>query len=587
MPAINPALIPTITPGDLFRALTVQDSLNIRWLYPNEPAYYEILNRPLADIAVRQLVIAKTADQLSASLGKQVRYPFLIQPRIVAGSDAIDVPVNIIWDISAAMPVRWERLRLAKIKRLSGANPDPDLTGDQTGAGNFSGKLRLIFTASSQNSSAEVAIFQADYLINSSQSYQSAPLSVVIQPEETNVLTQSARSTVAGHIVLKTLDTNDLLVQNFLQLVKPDEQAAVDNTGTYLEPLVYELVDSVPGDLSGDFTNEVVRHGTGMLADSAWTAVPPADSDIVAWITAFNYPFDANASRTSTNGITIPAAIFQEFNMTVPAGDEPAGDTSGTFFPVWLNRIERISTGRQIRCYFATHNVTDSDDGGNPSLDAIEFASLDLLSDMPPGEIVEIAPINNLQLQIGSDAALFNQHFGRGHVVLSSLWSPTSATIDDFFTAFDDSVTDIDYAPSATRLSSFALSRVPKYTPSIGQAQALKGSTSHLVPAVHPGADNRYVTEQDQGLGERIDLESQTGITPHPAIDRYADAGALCHRLVRLIVKSNLVTGGDNTFYETTILPRLRILLGRDPIFGDEWYNGTRFLKYNGDSWQG
>jgi hypothetical protein len=31
----------------------------------------------------------------------------------------------------------------------------------------------------------------------------------------------------------------------------------------------------------------------------------------------------------------------------------------------------------------------------------------------------------------------------------------------------------------------------------------------------------------------------------------------------------------------------LTSLLGRPPEFADGWFNGTRFLTYNGDSWQG
>jgi len=53
--------------------------------------------------------------------------------------------------------------------------------------------------------------------------------------------------------------------------------------------------------------------------------------------------------------------------------------------------------------------------------------------------------------------------------------------------------------------------------------------------------------------------------------------------MVRLIVNAS----GTDHDYDTDVLPRLRILLGRNPIFGDIWYDGTRFKTYNGDSWIG
>jgi hypothetical protein len=94
------------------------------------------------------------------------------------------------------------------------------------------------------------------------------------------------------------------------------------------------------------------------------------------------------------------------------------------------------------------------------------------------------------------------------------------------------------------------------------------------------------VTEQDQGLGDQIDLEAVSGITPHDAIDRYGYSGGLAHRCVKLIVDADQL-GSDSNVYTTHILPRLRALLGRDPQFGDWWYNGTRVMFNNGDAWQG
>ena len=112
------------------------------------------------------------------------------------------------------------------------------------------------------------------------------------------------------------------------------------------------------------------------------------------------------------------------------------------------------------------------------------------------------------------------------------------------------------------------------------------GSSARLTSPVYPGSDNRFVTEQDQGLGNQIDLEAVDGIIPNNAIDRYGHSGSLAHKICKLNVSADNL--GDNpATYDEQILPRLRILFGRDPKFGDFWYNGTRLMFFNGDSWQG
>jgi hypothetical protein len=304
---------------------------------------------------------------------------------------------------------------------------------------------------------------------------------------------------------------------------------------------------------------------------------------------SFNYPFDASANRLSSDGITIPNGLFREFNISVPAGDSPTGDASGTYYPVWISRIQRIdSTSTHLRVYFATYNITDSEVGGTPSTESVEFATMDLYNSFSEGDIVPIVPNMNLLLKPAASSD-FYQHFGRGHVVLSSLWNNTTSEIDDFFNAFDGIIitsADTEYSQSATRISSFGLSRVPKYVPTIGQSRAMAGSTERLNSPIYPSDTNRFVCEQDQGVGNQIDLEAQAGITPNTSIDRYGYSGSLVHKTVKLVVDATSL-GSDSSFYSTQILPRLTVLLGRSPQFGDEWYNGTRFMKYNGDTWQG
>jgi hypothetical protein len=577
-------MVPTKAPGTLFSALTGDDTtLQIRWLRPSDPAFYENLNRPMADITVRQLVIAKAVDALQVRLGHQALFPYLTQPKVGSGTDEANVPLGWIWDFHASLPKKWEKLRLAKIKRLSGTN------GETNG---YSGWLRLIFTATVENSTAEVALFQADYLIDSNLSYQTARLVVVESPEESVVINPGEQETIAGFIIFRTMDVEADETQTFLDLVAPPEdQTDSDSDGFFDNPGIYEIVDSAPGgaNITDDYSPLSLSHGTGLLTDSAWNAIPQLDSDIQSWLTSFNYPFDAVANRTSTIGIVIPSGLFREFNITAPAGDQPTGDNSGTFFPVWISRIERIGTGtNQLRFYFATHNVTDEAADGAPSTTPIEFASLDLSRTFSEGEVVEITPIDDLQLQTGTGEE-YQQHFGRGHVVLSSLWDNTSSEVADFFDSFEsivDSPADTEFSVAATRLSSFGISRVPKYVPTVGQSRALTGSTSRRTTPIPPSFDNRFVTEKDQGTGNQIDLEAKPGITPNSAIDRYGYSGGLVHQIVKLVVDSNQV-GSDPNFYDNEVLPRLRLLFGRNPSFGDFWYNGTRLMFFNGDTWQG
>ena len=578
---INPNLIPTKAPGTLFTNLTGGDpTLNIRWLQPTDPVFYEVLNRPIADLTVRQLVLAKAVDNLELQLGHQNLFPYIIQPKVASGTTQVDVPIGFIWDLHASLPNKWEKVRLAKIKRMSGAN-SPTTEG-------YTGTLRLIFTANNGSSATEVAVFYADYVIDSSLTFQYVRLLPVPATEEAVVINPGEELTVGGFILFKTLDVNLVNVQAFYDLLEPPLTGTdADSDGFYDTPAVYEIVDSSPGGTSAsdDIFINIVSHGTGLLTDSAWNAIPPLDSDIQSWLISLNYPFDSSVNRTSDDNITIPAGLFKEFDITAPAGDQPTGDISGLYYPVWINRIERVGpTTNLLRFYFATYNITDD----SPSTEAVEFATLDLNSTGSEGDVVAITPLDNLLLESSTNTE-FQQHFGRGHVVLSSLWDGTTSEVTDFFDSFAfivDNPADTPFTLSNTRISSYGISRVPKYTPTQGQSEALRGSTARRTTPINPSDDNRFICEQDQGLGIQIDLDSQPGIVTNAAIERYGYTGSLAHRVVKLVVDATAL-GSDATFYDDQILPRLRALLGRDPQFGDFWFNGTRLMFHNGDTWQG
>ena len=556
---IPPSVIPLIPPGELFNRLSSDSTINIRWLTAADPAYFDAINRPIVDVAVRQFIIAKSVDQLGLRLGHLSLFPFLIPPRLVTGSGTqVDLPLAWIWDLHASMPQKWEYVRLAKIKRLNGTN----------GSAGYTGRLQLIFTAQVKGSINEVSVYSAEYTIDSPLTYQISRIHVPTIAEEPVVVDPSESSTIDGFIEFRTLDTTDPGVQTFLDSLVPGPI-----------PTTYEIADNLPGGSAGDdYSLTSIPHGTGLLTSSASNLIPAMESDPNVWLESFNHPFRINASRTSTTPtsapIMIPKGLFYEFDVCAPASDQPTGDTTGKYSPVWVNRIVRVDPGaNDIKFIFATFNTTDQS-----STMPIEFAELLLSRTMVANTVLEIVPIDNLLLATGSAIDKFMQGFGKGHVVLSSKWGGSTSEIEQFF---DSLVPIIDDPPAAvflqesTILSSFAISRNPKTVPTYGEAEALKGSTARRATPVYPSETNRYVNEQDRGKGDTVDFNAQA-IPPNVDIERYGFKGGLVRRFVTLIVNA----AGTNHDYSTNILPRLRILLGGDPVAGDQWFDGVRIKTF-------
>ena len=578
MATLNPNLIPTIAPGTLFSRFSTDTSIAIRWLQALDPVYFDVVNRPIADVAMRQLILAKTLDAINLRLGHQALFPYVIQPQVSSGTTIDDVPLGWIWDMHPSLPKKWEDLRLARIKRVSGVNPSGS-------ALTYDGKLRLIFTANQIGSAIEASLFQVDYVIDSDLTYQIMPISVPSSIEEANALDPGESETVAGWVTFRTLDTSDSVNQDFFDLLAPPI-GPEDSGGEYPIPAVYQIVDSNPGGPlnPSDFDILPMSHGTGLLTLSAWNPIPQLDSDIETWLVAFNYPFDVDASlQSATNPtISVPYALFREFNIVAPATDEPTGDLSGEYFPVWLSGIERLDVDADnLRFYFSTYAA------GEPvSTTPIEFATMDLNRDDLPGKIVPIIPNDHLFPTYEANVE-FYQGFGLGFVVLSSKWGSTASEVDDFFDSFKTIIVSpptIGFVKASGRVSSFGISRVPESVPTIGMFEALRGSR---FPDFTPSDENRYVVEKDQGLGTAVDFRINTTLPvadrANPDIEPIGYMGSLAHKIVFLIINSS----GDDHDYATDILPRLTILYGRAPAFGDFWWDGTRLKFFNGDTYVG
>jgi hypothetical protein len=574
MPTINPALVPTIAPGNIFTAFTEDTTLNIRWLTPEDPVLFEAYNRPIADVALRQLILAKAVDNLELRLGHLAIFPFLIPPKLNAGSGELDLPLSWIWDMHISIPTKWEYLRLAKIKRIKGEN----ISNTGTVVGTYTGILRLIFTAQATGSASETSLFYLDYQIDSLSSYQCVKADVVTSTEEANAVDPGEAETIGGWAQFRTLDLADSGVAGFLNAVPPPGIPVYNPDGTFANPTIYEMISTAVGDPTS-FAGFALIHGTGLLVVSAYNSIPAMDSNFNSWLASNNYPFRIGATRTSLHGIIVPTAMFREFSILAPSPDEPTDDISMLNSPVWISSIERVDTlAAELEVTFSTYSIVDS------SPETVEFASMTLRRDFIGGRVVPITPITNLLKNISSEADNFLQGFGTGYAVLSSLWGATTNEVESFFDAFL-SILDVPpktlFTKEAAILSSYSISRIPKWVPTQGESAALKGTTARRSTPIYPSDDNRYVTEEDQGLGDSIDFTTITGFTENVDIENVAYSGGLAHKIVKLVVNAD----GTVHNYDDDVLPRLKVLLGRDPVFGDEWFDGTYFKKYNGDAW--
>lgn len=587
MPTINPNLLPTIPPGQIFSEFINNQSLSLRWLTSHDPVFFESVNRPIADMAVRQLIMAKAIDQINLRLGYQTYFPFIDQPKLISGTNLVELPLSWIWDMNVSIPEKWKDLRLAKIKRISGVNMEGGTGGTGTDGDVYNGVLRLFFTAT-VGSALEYYLFYVDYDIASPLAYQASDITVVTT-EESNPIPAAEQNTISGQVIFRTLDVDDAETRLFFDNVPPTDLTDSNSDGIYDNPASYEIASDEPGLVN----NSPISHGSGLLTDSAWNRLPDLGANVDSWIAAFNYPFRVTSSRQSytivdAEPISIPSGLFTEFNMTAPAGDNDPADYNS--YPVWVPRIKMGTLTNEdpnyITFFFATYNIKDD----NTSLSPIEFGYLTLNQNGVSGDILPIEPMSNLLGATGSNSDNFNQQFGRGHVVLSSKWG-TSEVID-FFDKFPliVGVKQAEFTQLSTIISPFGLSRCPKYTPTRGQNKALAGSTSRRNTPVHPSEDNLYITEADRGIGDTVDLHAQVNpingepILPNPDIEQYGYDGSNTRRLVTLVVNA----GGASHSYEQDVLPRLRCLLGEFQ-HGDIWMDGTRFKTWDSlsQSWVG
>lgn len=567
MPTIDPNLIPTVNPGSLFYVLTSNNSLAIRWMTQADPHYFDVYNRPVADIAVRQLIIAKSLDQVGLRLSHQGLFPFLVSPTVDINTSKISLPISWIWDCHVSLKDSYRTLRLSKIIRINGSN-NPSNPSNPT-SGSYTGTIRLVFTGMPISGSSEVGLFYVDYVIDSTLSFQVSYIVPCTTAEFNPSISTTEHQTIAGYIVMRTLDT--VTESAFIDSIAPSI-----SDGSQVD---YEISDTVIGGsgVEGDYTFPSVVHGTGMLVPSAYNLVPPMGVDYSSILNALNYPWRVGANLdsidgTSTGNVAIPVGMFSQFMLAAPVGDrDPAIEDN---FPVFCTRIRRLdSLANKIEFIFSTYNTII----GSNNKELIEFASLTLTRGSLPGTIVEIVPFNNLRNNTSPDWEIFFQNFGSGYVILSDTWT-ISTSIESFFDTFLQIINEPADRLFNAQLGEFALHRTPMQIPTLGESSALAGSTARRLNPINPSDKNRYVCESDQGIGDQVDFVA-AGFTENSDIDNVGYVGSLLCRSITLRVNS---ANDANFNYDSDILPRLQKLLGRLPIHRDEWFDGVVWKRFDG-----
>ena len=571
MPTIDPLLIPTVNPGSLFHLLSTNNSLAIRWLTAADPHYFDVYNRVSADLAVRQLIIAKSLDQVGLRLSHQNLFPFLVSPTIDIGTLKISLPISWLWDCHVSLKDSYRSLRLAKIIRIDGSND----------SGGYTGTFRLVFTGIPIGGSSEIGLFYVDYKIDSTLSFQISYIIPCTASEFNPAIPTTEYSAIAGYVMFRTLDTE--IDSAFFDALAPSIATSTVTAGEWAQ---YEISDTIIGGtgVEGDYTFPSTVHGTGLLVASAYNLIPPVGVDYSSILNALNYPWRIGSNLgsiegSSTGNVAIPVGMFSQFMLAAPVGDRDTAIEDN--YPVMCTRIRRLDgSANKIELIFSTYNTII----GNTSKAMIEFASLTLTRGSVPGTIVEIVPSKSLRNNSDSDWQLNYQNFGSGYVILSDSWT-TSNEIESFFDTFLQIIDEPADRLFNAQLGEFALHRTPLQIPTIGESSAMAGSTSRRINPIHPSDKNRFVCESDQGLGDKIDL-IEAGFSENNDIDNFGYVGALLRRSIVLKVNS---ANDVNFDYDTDILPRLRKLLGRDPIHADEWFDGVVWKRFDGisETWIG
>ena len=238
MPIIDPSLVPDIPTSDLFSRLLDED-LSIRWLTINDPNFYQALNRPISDVELRQLIIAKALGQALSDTAARQQYPFLIQPEVDGNTEQVNVPPQIITDLLVSIPSDHRDFRLVRIDRISGDGTD--------------GVIRFIFGATDGDNN-DVAIAFADYDIDNNKDIQIKNLQAANAVDVPSFTIASNLDQFFGRIIFSTRETD--AISSFLV------QIANSGSGQY------NIIDTD----AADDRVKAISFGTGLLTSTVWNS---------------------------------------------------------------------------------------------------------------------------------------------------------------------------------------------------------------------------------------------------------------------------------------------------------------------------
>lgn len=262
--------VPDISPATLYDTLTSDPTFAVRWAGPRDPVYYHSINRPVADVALRQLMIAKALSRVNICLAKDALYPFVVQPKL---SDDTSVPVGWVWDTHGIIPYEYHNLRLAYIIRLSGTNPvdwcAPGTTPPESDSEYiYDGLIRCVFCANRDGYLQDFQMFYVDYDITGSTIYQRSRFNTnygILYGTLSNpqLIDVHINQFIQGQITFKLLDQSDADVRIFFDTIP---------VGTY------NLKDSS----TDSYNPRPLTFGSGLLTDSAYNLFRDvSDSDAV------------------------------------------------------------------------------------------------------------------------------------------------------------------------------------------------------------------------------------------------------------------------------------------------------------------
>lgn len=283
MPKINANYIPYIAPTTLFDRLANDNAISVRWLDRRDPLFFETLNRPTADLAVRQLIIAKAIDRINLCIAFRAMFPFMLQPHM----NGSNIPMGWIHDMHVTIPEDFSNLRLSRIHRVDGHNAG-SMCNPGESYDDYTGHIRLVFSADWVEGGYK-DLFTVTYCIDETVTYQRSRVDIVTD-SSSGLYTPCDDvywNAINGQVTFRTLDQTQADIRNFYNNLPPITGGVnVGLIGDSIEETVDEnVIDNGSGlltDLAYNLDTGlsiVDYHGTPLSIDKIYRLELPGDND--------------------------------------------------------------------------------------------------------------------------------------------------------------------------------------------------------------------------------------------------------------------------------------------------------------------